>query len=105
MLTYTHTHICMSLRPQPSLCFTVQLSSLHNHSSIQSKGSSVSIVTRLQADDRASIPGRGKEGTLSSSPPRPDRFYGSPTFQPDGYRGHFTRDKAARSWSWRLTST
>jgi len=51
------------------------------------RGSSVTIVTRLRLDDRDSIPGRGNEGILPSSPPRPDRLWGLPTLLSNGDRG------------------
>jgi hypothetical protein len=57
---------------------------------IFSRYSSVGIVTRLLAGRSrfwGSIPNGGWE--FSSSPPRPDRFRGTPSLLPNGYQGLF----------------
>jgi hypothetical protein len=38
-------------------------------------------------DNRGSIPGRGKDGIYLSSPPHPDRLWGTLSFLSNGYRG------------------
>jgi len=68
---------------------------------------SVSVAKSVQrrgyrTDDRGSIPGRGNDGTSFSSPPLPHRLWSPPNLlsKGDSYAG----GKAARAWSWPLTS-
>jgi hypothetical protein len=53
------------------------------------RGSSVNTKTRLRAGDRGSIPGRGNDGIFFSSPLRPNRLWGPPSFLSNGYQGLF----------------
>jgi hypothetical protein len=53
----------------------------HFHIHVQS---SVSLMTRLWAEDRDSIPDRGREVFFSSSSPRSDQFWGPPSLLSNG---------------------
>jgi len=41
---------------------------------------------------------------LFSLPPRPDRLWGPLSFLFNGYRGSYSKNKAARVWGWPLSS-
>jgi hypothetical protein len=60
-------------------------SCVSNGPSHLTRNSSVSIATGYGLDGRDSIPGRGKR--YVSTPPRLDRFRGSPSLLSNGYRG------------------
>jgi hypothetical protein len=66
-----------------------------------SRDSSVIIATVYGLDDPGSIPGSAR---FFSSPQRPDWLLARPILLSNGYRGHFPGSKAARGWSWPLTS-
>jgi len=55
-----------------------------------SRISFLSLVLNYGLDDRCSIP-NGAE-MFFFSPPRPDRFWGSPSLLSNGYRGCFSRE-------------
>jgi hypothetical protein len=55
-------------------------------------GSSVSIVTRVRAEDRGSITGRGNYGVLYSSLLRPEGLWSPPRFLSNGYRKLFAQE-------------
>jgi hypothetical protein len=61
----------------------------------RSRGSSVSLVTRLRAGRPGPIPGRGRG--FFSSPPRPDGLWGQPSLLANGYRKLFPSGKAVRA--------
>jgi hypothetical protein len=65
---------------------------------IKNRDSSVGIATRLragQSGSQGSIAGGGWE--FFSSPPRPERFWGSPSLLSSGYQGLFPWRKSGRS--------
>jgi hypothetical protein len=73
---------------------------IHLPSTVNSRGSSFGIVTKLQAGrtrNRGSIPGRAKR--FVSSPKRPDLLVARPASYSVGNKGFFPGDKAAAPWS------
>jgi hypothetical protein len=71
----------------------------------RSRDSAVGIATGYGLDDRG-VGVRVPVGSrIFSSPRRPDRLWGPPNLLSNGYRGSFTRGKAAGAWSWPLSSS
>jgi hypothetical protein len=70
----------------------------------RSRGSAVGIATGYGVDDRGVGVWLPVGSRIFSSPCLPDWLWGLPSFLSNAYRRLILRGKAARAWSWPLTS-